>query len=290
MKMRLLLQVPEGLKRKALEIARGLEKKGHEVIISAEPCFGACDLREREAKALGCKKIVHYGHTQFYKPGIPVEFHEIREVFDPVPVLERFFGRFEGFNSIGLVAALQFIDVLPITKKFLEGRGKMTFIGKGKKGEKKLYPGQILGCDTSQAKEVEPLVDCFLFIGSGNFHPLGLADKPVFVLDVERNEVRRIDSDDRARLAAVGLARTSHRFGILVSTKPGQMRLDAARGLKKRLEKAGKEAFLLVADEIRPEMLMGIDVDVWVNTACPRLSEDRGSFEKPIVNAEDINL
>ncbi|MFH0829838.1 MAG: diphthamide synthesis protein, partial [Candidatus Aenigmatarchaeota archaeon] len=82
---RILLQVPEGLKNKATEIAARLEKAGNEVIISAEPCYGACDIKTDEARKLGCQKIVHYGHTRFCDSNFPVEYVEYREKADAVP-------------------------------------------------------------------------------------------------------------------------------------------------------------------------------------------------------------
>jgi 2-(3-amino-3-carboxypropyl)histidine synthase len=49
---RVLIQLPEGLKPDATRIARGIERLGVLPIISANPCYGACDL------ALGPKSHV----------------------------------------------------------------------------------------------------------------------------------------------------------------------------------------------------------------------------------------
>ena len=39
------LQVPEGLKKRAYQFAEDIEaKSGAEVLVVAEPCFGACDV------------------------------------------------------------------------------------------------------------------------------------------------------------------------------------------------------------------------------------------------------
>ena len=39
------LQVPEGLKKRAYQFAEDIENKaGAEVVVLAEPCFGACDV------------------------------------------------------------------------------------------------------------------------------------------------------------------------------------------------------------------------------------------------------
>ena len=63
--MKILLQFPEGLKQKAVEIAKKYEKKGDVVFLSAAPCYGACDLALDEARAIGAKKIIHFGHSPF---------------------------------------------------------------------------------------------------------------------------------------------------------------------------------------------------------------------------------
>ena len=68
---RVLLQVPEGLKTKVQEISKELE--GLEVLISTEPCYGACDVRDHEAKQLGCDVVLHIGHSDFgVKTEVPV--------------------------------------------------------------------------------------------------------------------------------------------------------------------------------------------------------------------------
>jgi 2-(3-amino-3-carboxypropyl)histidine synthase len=60
------LQFPEGLKTKALGIAREIEKKtGCTTIIFADPCYGACDTKEHEAEKLGVDLIIQFGHDQF---------------------------------------------------------------------------------------------------------------------------------------------------------------------------------------------------------------------------------
>ena len=59
MKEKLFLQLPEGLKIKATELADELESRGFEVVISGEPCYGACDIR-----MLPGYKTLHYGHSK----------------------------------------------------------------------------------------------------------------------------------------------------------------------------------------------------------------------------------
>ena len=60
------LQFPEGLKTKALEIAREIEKRaGCTTVIFADPCYGACDTKDLEAERLGIDLVVQFGHDPF---------------------------------------------------------------------------------------------------------------------------------------------------------------------------------------------------------------------------------
>ena len=287
---RIFLQVPEGLKRRVFEIA---DELGEDVVISVETCFGACDIKPDEAKRAGCEKIVHYGHTKFLESDIPIEYKEIREKIDVIPILEDNLEMIKEFDNIGVVTTLQFLDVLKDVKKFLEDNGKKMVLGKGQKA---VYEGQVLGCDPYAGVSIKNDVDCFIYIGSGKFHPLGLllkTEKPVFSLDIERNEMKSIDDFKdkflRQKYVAVEMVKDAKRFGILVSSKPGQMNIELAEKIKDELRAEGKKAWILMFDEVKPEKLEFLELDAYVNTACPRIAiEDRAAFKKPIVNPDEL--
>lgn len=281
-----LLQIPDGLKRKALKIA---DETG-DVIIDCESCYGACDLAINEAKTLGCEKIIHFGHSKLMETDIPVEYKEIREKFDIKPLLKKISIK---EKRIGLVSTIQFIDSLEEIKEFLEKSGKIVRIGKGRS-----YDGQILGCDTSSAKNIEEDIDAFLYIGSGNFHPLGLAlqtEKPVYFLNIEKNRLENLkelkEKFLKQKYATQALVKDAKVFGILVSVKPGQMKLELAKEIKNKLEAKGKKAYILVFNEIKPEKLEGFELDCYINTACSRIAIDnRTDFKKPILNPDEIEI
>jgi len=281
-----ILQVPDGLKRKTLKIADELE----DVLIDCESCFGACDLAIQEAKVLGCEKIIHYGHSKILETEIPVEYIELRQDYDPIPVLEKELDKIKE-EKIGLISTLQFLDSLEKAKKFLEEKNKTVKIGKGK-----FYSGQILGCDISSANVIEKEVDAFLYIGSGKFHPLGIAlktKKPVYALDVEKSEITDLrelkEKFLKQRYAAIALAKDAKKFGILVSVKSGQLNLELAKKIKNKLEEKGKKPYILIFNEIKPEKLEGLELDCYINTACPRIAiENRTEFKKPILNPDEI--
>ena len=177
---RVLLQLPEGLKTRAVEIANEIEKEGIEVILSAEPCYGACDLPDNEASLAECDLIVHVGHKKFYrdiKTKVPVLYYpwsihvELGSV-DFSPIKE---------NKIGLITTVQHEGMLEGIAKKLEKAGKKAIIG-----------GTILGC-YADVKKITDKVDAFLFVGSGRFHPLALKGK-VYCLDLERMKIETLNT------------------------------------------------------------------------------------------------
>ena len=58
---RVVLQFPEGLKRRSAEMVAALKDAGFEVVVSGDPCYGACDLA---LENLGSSDVlVHFGHA-----------------------------------------------------------------------------------------------------------------------------------------------------------------------------------------------------------------------------------
>jgi 2-(3-amino-3-carboxypropyl)histidine synthase len=174
-------------------------------------------------------------------------------------------------------------------REFLEKNGKTVIIGKGERAEK---PGQILGCDAGAVRKVEKDADATVFVGSGMFHPLALdVEKPVFVFNPTDSSVKDIKADverlGKRRKGAIAKALTCKRFGILVSTKPGQFSLANAQWAKRELGKRGFEAAVLVANELEPMALKNfMAFDCFVNTACPRMADDTEEFGEPILNID----
>lgn len=289
---KVMLQLPEGLKLRCQEISRALEKEGIETFVSLEPCFGACDLRDHEAGLLGCDLLVHVGHSDFgLNPSLPVLYFPWFVEADPIPALGKGVGRLDGFKNIGLITSVNYMHLLPQVKEFLEKNGKKCFIGEGR-----YNPGQVLGCDIRAALNVQDSVDCFLFVGSGKFHYLGVGikeDIPLFSLDIERNELLDVSKEKdrflRQKYLSMALSKDAQTFGIILSSKEGQAYVQAAESIKKRLEGMGKEAYVFVMDLVTQDKLFFAKVDCFVNCACPRISvEDRGMFRKPILGIDEF--
>ena len=155
--MKIILQFPEGLKREALQHAERLEAAGHEVFLSAAACFGACDLCLEEARAVGAKKLVHFGHAEFCKvrvPGLKIEYvpyfaeldwKEVGAMLSKAATLLRE----ARAKKVALVFPVQHLKNADRVKKHLEDAGFAVATGKG--GAHVRHPGQVLGCDGSAA-------------------------------------------------------------------------------------------------------------------------------------------
>jgi len=288
---RVFVQFPEGLTLKIQEISRELEKNGFEVVVCIEKCFGACDVKVNEAKAVGCDAILHIGHEKFFDAKFPVVYWEYFIEADPVPVLEKEIEKLKDFTSIGLITSIQFVKTIPVVKDFLEKKGKKVFVNKSLQ-----HPGQILGCNLEAAKAVEKDVDCFLCISAGKFYGLGLSlisEKPMLNLDLEKKEICSLENFRKKiqKITAWNKAqlKDARRVGILVSWKLGQLKQPFE--LKRKLEKEGKDVFIFIMDEITPEKLIGLKIDFLVAMACPRIAiDDLERYKIPIVNWDEIDL
>jgi 2-(3-amino-3-carboxypropyl)histidine synthase len=288
--MNVLLQFPEGLKKLALKEARALESKGHTVFVSSSFCFGACDLALDEARAIGAKKIIHWGHTDFFvKTKIPVEYREYPIKIDAGKAASLALHKLKAFKKIGIVTTAQHAGQLKELKQELEKGKKSVFIGKSARAK---YPGQVLGCDASAATSILKKVECFVYFGGGLFHPLMDIEKPVLRVDPFSLTAEWMDKEillaKKARKGAMNSFALAKRVGILVSTKPGQMQMAQAQAIKKQMEKHGKECLLLVSNFVDFSAIRNFgEFDCFVNTACPRLQDDFAAAGKPIINFQD---
>ncbi len=220
-------------------------------------------------------------------------FIEAKSTKSILPAAKLILKELKDFNSIGLLATVQFVHQLDKVKKIFEAEGKKVFIGRPR--EHCIYSGQVLGCDVNSALEVEEKVDCFVYFGTGQFHPLGIAlktEKPVFKVDPFTEKIERISEQEKKiwlkkQAARVSKVKDAKIIGILVSTKPGQYK--NVEGIKEKLEKQGKEVYILICDTINSQELANFtQIQAWINTACPRIVDDQELFSRPIANIEEV--
>mgnify|MGYP000493858852 CR=1 FL=1 len=294
---RVLIQLPEGLKGEAPRLAKVVEKAGALPIVSADPCYGACDLATSEAESLGAELIVHYGHAKLLKyEKVPTIYIEARATISITEAVEKALPLMENWHKIGLATTVQHVQTLDEAKEMLIRTGKTVMIGDTGRLN---YPGQVVGCDYSNAKSIAEDVEGFLFIGGGRFHALGLAlatSKPTVVADPYEKRAYQIDEEaqkiQKQRWANIQEAQKAKTFAVLVGLKPGQKWLEEALTIREKLEKAGKDAYIFAIREITPEMVMNFPtVDAFVNTACPRISLDAPSkFQKPMLTLNEARV
>lgn len=288
------LQFPEGLKMQAVKIARQIEEETEAtVIISGDPCFGACDVSDYKMKG-SVDLIIHYGHTPLpLKYEVPTVFIEAFSNIDLKKDLEKCLKELKSYSRIGLVTTTQHLHLLNETKDFLEDNGKEVILGSSPSTRN----GQVLGCNFSSIKELD--VDVILFIGSGNFHPLGIklfSNTPVLALDPYNSEIRSMDEYAdrilRIRFARITKASTARKWGVIVSSKEGQYRMTLAKQLKKTLEDNGMEAYIILADNINPDILLPyLELEAFVVSACPRIAiDDSQMYKKPLLTPQELEI
>ena len=288
------LQFPEGLKMQAVKIARMIEKETEAtVIISGDPCFGACDVSDYKMKG-SVDLIVHYGHTPLpLRYEIPTIFIEAFANIDIKKNLGKCLEEIKDYSRIGLVTTTQHLHLLNEIKDYLEDNGKEVILGSSKSTRK----GQVLGCNFSSIKDLD--VEIFLFAGSGNFHPLGInlfTNTPVLALDPYNNELRRMDEYAdrilRIRFARITKAKSATKWGILVSSKEGQYRMKLAKETKKILEENGMEAYIILVDNVNPDVLLPyLELEAFVVSACPRIAiDDSQMYKKPLLTPQELEI
>ena len=288
------LQFPEGLKMQAVSIARQIEEETDAtVIISGDPCFGACDVSDWKMKG-SVDLIIHYGHTPLpLKYEVPTLFIEAFSKIDIKKSLKKSLDELKGYSRVGLVTTTQHLHILAEIRDYLEDNGKEVILGSSASTRK----GQVLGCNFSSIKNLD--AEIILFIGSGNFHPLGIklfSNVPVLAIDPYNNEIRKMDEYAdrilRIRFARITKAQSARKWGIIVSSKEGQYRMALAKQIKKTLEDAGMEAYIILADNINPDILLPyMELEAFVVSACPRIAiDDSQMYKKPLLTPQELEI
>lgn len=189
-------------------------------------------------------------------------------------------------KKVGLVTTIQYLNKLSKVKQQLPD----SVLG-----------GQVLGCRADSATRIQDKVDAFLYIGSGEFHPIKVAletGKPVFCYSpVAKNfrklDQRTIDSYLKTKKSQQLRFLKAKTIGLLISTKIGQnankinpysenLKMAGALELSKRTD---KKYLLFAFDTLRQEDLDNFSfVDCWINTACSRIADEK----LKIVNIDDV--
>lgn len=158
--------------------------------------------------------------------------------------------------------------------------------------------GQVIGCNASGAEKVKEQVDQWLFVGSGEFHPINVAMKtgqPVWLYNPVTEELGQLDPklvDDFSSRKQGELNKFLHAnsVGIIVSTKIGQKNLMRGLELAKRDD---KNYYVFACDELDMRRFEDFNfIDFWVNTACPRIADEKVDMVNvgDLIDAGILNL
>ena len=234
---------------------------GFDVIISGDPCYGACDMA---LATLGYADVlVHFGHAPV--DDRPQVIFEPFEVGFDCAVLEKALPLLSG-KPTGLVTTVQHAHLIPAMAEFLQRKGIDVRVGGG--SGRTPCRGQVLGCSFAAAR-IDG-VNQILFVGTGLFHPVGIAISTgarVIALDPLTGAAQEVNGDAllRRRFAVMEKARGAESVGIIVSSKSGQQRMELAR----RLVSLHPGAVIVLMQEVSPTELLNLGFACYVNTACP---------------------
>jgi len=186
------------------------------------------------------------------------------------------------------------VDIAPVLNK-VEFKGKLGVITtvqhldgiKKIKKDNWIIAGQVLGCNVKNALDLD--VDAYLYVGSGKFHAIQVArktGKKVFLANPFTEEVSELDMKEVEKIekkvkGAYLKYLHSKKVGVLVSVKKLQNYMQG-----RDFDFKGKEVYYFLCDDVS-----GLenfpDIEVWVNTACPRLAYE-GEFGVCVLNLEDL--
>ena len=285
------LQFPEGLKRRGPRVADDLRAElpdGVRVLISGQPCYGACDLDTEMMRRTDV--FVHFGHSPM-KESEKIIYVPLFSNVEVTPIMEKSLAELkppEEEPAVGLVTTAQHMNKFDEMRAWLEERGYEVHVRRG--DERLTHEGQVLGCNYASAN-VD--ADQVLYVGGGKFHPLGLAmehpDKTVIIADPVNNVVTIADTEKfmKQRYGAVHRAMDADEWGVIFCTKIGQGRWEIAEEIVENND----DAYLLTMDEVTPDRLTNFGLDAYVNTGCPRITTDDGpQFKQPMVTPQEYRI
>jgi 2-(3-amino-3-carboxypropyl)histidine synthase len=281
------LQFPEGLKRRGPNVAddlRELLPENVTVMISGQPCYGACDLDTYLMRRTDV--FVHFGHSPM-KESEKIIYVPLFSNVEVLPIIEESLEELDG-EEVGLVTTAQHMNRFEEMKEFLEERGYDVYTRRG--DDRLTHEGQVLGCNYASA-DID--ADHVLYVGGGKFHPLGLAmehpEKKVVIADPVNNVVTVADTEKfmKQRYASVHKAMDAKKWGVIFCTKIGQGRFDVAE----QIVENNDDAYLITMDEVTPDRLRNFAMDAFVNTGCPRITTDDGpQFHKPMLTPGEYEI
>jgi 2-(3-amino-3-carboxypropyl)histidine synthase len=287
----IVVNAPGGLLRQTRELIERIKSTyGIPCYLMGDSCFGICDTVDDEVEKLDADLALHIGHnavvqsvgefTELIDAKDDIKFDSI--IASSVPVLKQ-------YRRIGLATFSQHLDELEPARKQLEAAGFEVHLGKE---NNLLLQSQTFGCDFSTIYPMSKEVDAFCYLGGSEFHAVGVAlatGKPTYVLDPYLDEIRDMKEEAEIRrkrsILAVYKALDARVFGVITGLKEGQKMLGRSRWITKRLEMNGRKVVQLAMRDVTADRLGPYrDIEAFVQTACPRISIDGFTFDRPVLS------
>lgn len=299
------IEVPEGMRKfeTQLKIFLEFELKAS-IVISSAACFGACDIKFHQFQVVGVNKIVHFGNVQIPNRKLPewskVVFVPLYVKKDAYTVLLKSIKYLKKHNikRVGLASSIQYIKNLKQIKEKLEKHGMEVNIGIG--DGRVAFHGQVLGCNASSCVNVKDKVDAFVMFENGIFHakPISLlTHKNVYCFDIFTEQTFVFNYGDilktvvKQRELSIEKLRMFNELSnvvILLSSKPGQARLNKLEEIQRIYEDVGFNVSIIILDYVNIDSINNIDADLIISTVCPRVVlEERNLFGIPIVSVTE---
>ncbi len=185
-------------------------------------------------------------------------------------------------KTISLAATIQYIDLIPKVKEYLESQDKKVVIKQGA-----YYNAHVLGCNSTA---LDKGADTILIITDGKFHAINNAiqiQKPIHVFSgktLEKVTQKEVDTHNRKTLAKQKKFLTLKKVALILSTKHGQHH-NQINKIKEEIEKLGKKAYIFESNNINIQEFENFpQIQLWINTACFGLAKD----DSKIINLQDI--
>ncbi|XP_020592318.1 2-(3-amino-3-carboxypropyl)histidine synthase subunit 1 [Phalaenopsis equestris] len=298
---RVALQFPDGLLMYSLPLADIFRSFSSttDVLVLAEPTYGACCLDDYAASALSADLLVHYGHSCLVP--VPSSLLPVLYVFVDIRIdVPRLAATVQSAlappRCLALAGTVQFVGAVHAARSLLEAEGFNVVVPQAKP----LSPGEVLGC-TAPTMPKSYGVDVVVFVADGRFHleafmianpgiPAYRYDPYLGVLVLEEYDHEGMK---KARKDAIFAAREARNWGIVLGTLGRQGNTKVLDRVVDKMEEKGLDWTVVLMSEISPGRmeLFRDSVDAWVQIACPRLSIDWGEgFSKPMLTTFELDI